>query len=127
MMESSDVRWLRRHATITPFGAAVTTWVLSVWVGGGPWLFWHDLDPAKAMAGLGAIAYGIIAVVAEGGVRMVFWALDERKKKMTYREIVALTEAREILNKEQNDTGVALLDKMIDDRRRDPLRQYIKW
>ena len=127
MLESSDVRWLRRHATITPFGAAVTTWVLSVWIGGGQWLFWHDLDPAKAMAGLGTIAYGMIAVVAEGGIKMVFWALDERKKKMTYREIATLTEAREVLNKEQNATGVALLDKMIDDRRRDPLRQYIKW
>lgn len=127
MMESSDVRWLRRHATITPFGAAVTTWLLSVWIGGGQWLFWHDLDPAKAMAGLGTIAYGIIAVVAEGGIKVVFWALDERKKKMTYREIAALTEAREILHKEQDATGVAVLDKLIDDRRRDPLRQYIKW
>ena len=127
MMESSDVRWLRRHATITPFGAAVTTWLLSVWVGGGQWLFWNDLEPAKAMAGLGAIAYGIIAVVAEGGIRMVFWALDERKKKMAWREITALTKARDRVDKEQHPSIVEMLDKMIDDRRRDPLRQYIKW
>lgn len=127
MMEESDVRWLRRHATITPFGAAVTTWVLSVWVGGGQWLLWHDLEPSKSMAGLGAIAYGIIAVIGEGGIKMVFWALDERRRKLTRREIATLTEARERLNQEQDAAAIAVLDKMIDDRRRDPLRQYIKW
>lgn len=58
---------------------------------------------------------------------MVFWALDERKKKMTYREIATLTDVRDRVDKEQNPAIVEMLDKMIDDRRRDPLRQYIKW
>lgn len=60
---------------------------------------------------------------------MVFWALDDRRMKLTYREIAVLTEARDRMKKMPGDTAnaVAIVDKMIDDRRRDPLRQYIKW
>ena len=57
----------------------------------------------------------------------MFWALDERRKKLTRREIETLTEARDRMNKEKDSSAIAVLDKMIEDRRRDPLRQYIKW
>ena len=46
------------------------------------------------MAGLGTIGYGMTAVLIEGGIKTVFWALDERRKKLTRREIETLTEAR---------------------------------
>lgn len=127
MMELDDVRWLRRHAMITPFGAAATTWALSAWIGGGHWLFWNDIEPAKSMAGLGAIGYGMAAVLIAGGIKAVFWALDERRKKLTRREIETLTEVRDRLNQENDSSAIAVVDKMIEDRRRDPLRQYIKW
>ena len=79
------------------------------------------------MSGLGTIGYGMVAVVVEGGIKVVFWALDERRRKLTWREIETLTEARDRLDKEQDIGAIAVLDKMIEDRRRDPLRQYIKW
>ena len=122
MMGTDDVRWLRRHAMITPFGAAVTTWLLSALVGGGPWLFWHDLEPAQAMAGLGTITWGMAAILAEGGIKLVFWAIDERRRKLTEREIDTLLEARERLKQGQDTYGIAVMDDMIEDRRRNPLR-----
>ena len=58
------------------------------------------------------------------GIKMVFWALDNRRMKLTYREIAVLTEARDRMNQMPGDTtaAIAIVDKMIDDRRRDPLR-----
>ena len=122
MMGSDDVRWLRRHAMMTPFGAALTTWLLAALVGGGQWLFWHDLEAVQAMATLGTITWGIVAILAEGGIKLVFWAIDERRRKLTEREIDALIQARDRLKAEQNDAGVAAMDDMIEDRRRNPLR-----
>ena len=57
---------------------------------------------------------------------MVFWALDERRRKFTMREIEALTEARNRLRREQDATGVAVVEEMIEDRWRDPLRNWSK-
>lgn len=125
MVASDDLRWLRRHATLTPFGAALFTWLLSALVGGGQWLFWHDMEPVKSTAGAGTIAYGMAAVLVEGGIKMVFWALDERRKKLTAREIDTLIDVRERLKKEQNTDGVAIVEDMIEDRRRNPLR--LRW
>ena len=121
-MQSEDIRWLRRHAMITPFGAAVTTWVLSALFGDGVWLFWHNLEPVKAMAGVGTIGCGMVAVVGEGGIKLVFWAIDERRKKLTAREIDTLTAVRERLEREEIDAGVAVVEEMIENRRRNPLR-----
>lgn len=118
MMGTDDVRWLRRHAMITPFGAAVTTWLLSAWVGGGQWLFWHDLEPVQAMATLGTITWGMAAVLAEGGIKLVFWVIEERRRKLTEREIDTLISARERLKQENDEAGAAVLDGMIDDLRR---------
>ena len=107
---------------ITPFGAAVATWVLSLLIGDGQWLFWHNMDPIKSMAGVGTIGYGMVAVLGEGGIKLVFWAIDERRKKLTAREIDTLTTVRERLEREENNAGVAVVDDMIEDRRRNPLR-----
>ena len=125
-MQLDDVRWLRRHAMLTPFGAAVATWLLSALIGGGRWLFWHDLGSLKSMAGVGTIAYGMVAVLGEGGIKLVFWAIDERRKKLTAREIDTLTAVRERLEREQDAAGVAIVDDMIEDRRRNPLRIGIR-
>ena len=56
---------------------------------------------------------------------MVFWAIDERRKKLTAREIDTLTELRERLQKEQNERAIEIVDEMIEDRRRNPLR--LRW
>lgn len=115
MMGTDDVRWLRRHAMITPFGAAVTTWLLSAWVGGGQWLFWHDLDSVQAMATLGTITWGMAAVLAEGGYKLVFWAMDERRRRRMEQEIDTMLRVRDRLKQENDAVGVAVLGDMIND------------
>lgn len=62
--------WQVRHFAASPFGAALMTWF---WTGQPR--FWEHWDAVAAMASLGAISYGIIAVLAEGGIR-VFYTLS---------------------------------------------------
>ncbi|MDE2787312.1 MAG: hypothetical protein OXL37_11680 [Chloroflexota bacterium] len=52
----------------------------------------------------------------------MFWAIDERRKKLTAREIDTLTDVRERLERLEDKAGVAVVDEMIEDRRRNPLR-----
>ena len=57
---------------------------------------------------------------------MVSWAIDERRKKLTAREINTLTTVRERLEREEDPVGVAVVEGMIEDRRRNPLRIGIR-
>ena len=53
---------------------------------------------------------------------MVFWAIDDRRKKLTAREIDTLLDVRDRMEEAQNTFGIAVVDEMIEDRRRNPLR-----
>ena len=57
---------------------------------------------------------------------MVFWALDDRRMKLTRREIATLIKARDNLEQAQHDNAVAIVNEMIEERRRDPLRRHRK-
>lgn len=73
-------RWLRRHAMVAPFGIFATTLLLTFWL--ERWQ-WHGHASWEIMAGqvdVGAVIYAMVAVLAERGVRLMFWALDERRK-----------------------------------------------
>ena len=63
--------WQVRHFAASPFGAALMTWF---WTNQAR--FWEHWDTVAEMASLGAISYGVIAVLAEGGIR-VFYALSQ--------------------------------------------------
>ena len=63
--------WQVRHFAASPFGAALMTWF---WTDQSQ--FWQHWDTVADMASLGAISYGIIAVLAEGGFR-VFYTLSQ--------------------------------------------------
>jgi len=76
--EEKDLRWLRRHAMAAPFGVVITTGLLLA--RSGTWEGWESLESAAILVDLGAAVYGMAAVIAERGVRMVFWALDQRRK-----------------------------------------------
>lgn len=56
------------------------TALLVYWVESGSWKGTESLKLASSMVDLGAVLYGMIAVIVERGVRMIFWALDERRK-----------------------------------------------
>jgi len=61
-----------------PFGVVITTGLLLA--RSGMWEGWESLESAAILVDLGAAVYGMAAVIAERGVRMVFWALDQRRK-----------------------------------------------
>ena len=79
-------------------------------------------DPVKPMAGLETVIWGMAAVLAEGGIKLVFWAIDERRRKLTEQEIDTLQEARERLKQVGATDSIAIVDDMIEDLRRNPLR-----
>ena len=73
-------RWLRRHALVAPFGIFAATLLLTYWKEHGQWAGSASLEPASGLVDLGAVLYAMAAVLAERGVRLMFWALDERRK-----------------------------------------------
>lgn len=80
MYEWEDLRWLRRHATVAPFGIFTATLLTTLWL--AHWQ-WQGRTTWELMAGevdLGAVLYTMVAVLTERGVRLMFWALDQRRK-----------------------------------------------
>lgn len=79
MIEQSEFRWLRRHTVVAPFGIFAVTLALAWWERVLPW---PSVGPAEAaeLVDLAAIIYGMIAVLSERGVRVMFWALDQRRQ-----------------------------------------------
>ncbi len=84
MNEWRERQWLRRHAIAAPFGVFATTALLVI--RSGQWAGWGSLELAANLVELGAVLYGMAAVLVEGGIRMVFWALEERKRMIKERE-----------------------------------------
>ena len=73
-------RWLRRHAIAAPFGIFAATLLLTYWTEHGQWQPPAGLDAAARMVDLAAVLYAMVAVLVERGARLMFWALDERRK-----------------------------------------------
>ena len=86
MDEWWERRWLRRHAMVAPFGILATTFLLTYWMQQRQWQWPADLDKAAGLVDIGAVIYAAIAVAVERGVNMIFWALEERKKRQERRE-----------------------------------------
>ena len=84
MGEWLGMRWLRLHAMVAPFGVFAVTLLLLA--RSGQWGGWESLEPAASLVDLAAVVYGMIAVLVERGVRMVFWALEERRKMIAARK-----------------------------------------
>lgn len=78
MDELWERRWLRRHAMAAPFGVFFTTALLTYLVEQGQWRGAATGEMASALVDLGAVLYGMLAVLAERGFRAMFWALDKR-------------------------------------------------
>ena len=80
--------WQRTHAVAAPFGSALVTLLLSTRSEQWAWLFWQSevtWNLVADNAGVGAMTYGMLAVTAEGGASLIFWALDERDKRKERR------------------------------------------
>ena len=79
MIDRSEFRWLRRHTVVAPFGIFAVNLALAWWERVLPW---PSVGPGGAaeLVDLAAIIYGMLAVLFERGVRLMFWALDQRRQ-----------------------------------------------
>ena len=98
MDEGRERQWLRRHAILAPFGIFAATALLVV--RSGQWDGWERLGLAAEMVDLGAVLYAMVAVLAERGVDMVFWALERKKQRELERK------QRELENKTKNQAEI---------------------
>ena len=90
MNDAAERRWLRRHAIAAPFGIFAATILLAIQ--SGQWDGWGSLGSAANLVDMGAVIYGMVAVLAERGVRMIFWALEERRKMIENRKMLGKAE-----------------------------------
>ena len=73
--------WLHRHAIIAPFGIFTATILLTWYLARWQWQGRASWEQATDQVDLGAVIYAMVAVVAEQGVNMVFWALQKRRER----------------------------------------------
>ena len=52
----------------------------------------------------------------------MFWAIDDRRRRLTEREIDTLFKVRDRLKQAGATGSIAVVDDMIEERRQDPLR-----
>ena len=81
-----------RHAIMAPFGVLGAT-VLLVHLS-GRWTGWGSLNHAATLVDLGVVVYATVAVLVERGVNMIFWALEQRRKRREKMQAEALAEGR---------------------------------
>ena len=79
MNEWRERTWLTRHAVAAPFGIFAAAALLAVAAGG--WAGWDTLGPIAAMVDLAAVIYAMLAVAFERGVNMIWWALEQKRKR----------------------------------------------
>lgn len=73
---------LRLHAIMLPFGVFIVTALLTRWIS-GQWPGRDNLELAADLVDLSTVVYGMIALTVEGGIRLMFWALQ---KHLEWRE-----------------------------------------
>ena len=93
-------RWVRLHAMAAPVGILAATLLLTYWRQGWYWQWPDGLDRAADLVDIGTVIYAVIAVAVERGVNVIFWALEERKKRRERRLAEAQAE-RERLEAER--------------------------
>ena len=73
--------WFKRHATIAPFGVFIVAWLMC-WSEAGNWRCLFDWSETSSLVDYAVIVYGMIAVLFEKGLDVMFWALEQRKKRI---------------------------------------------
>ncbi len=79
-------RWLRWHATVAPFGILATTVFLTYLVQQGQRDELGNITVATDVVDLAAVLYAVVAVLVERGINMIWWALEQRQKRIAERE-----------------------------------------
>ena len=92
MDDWQERRWLRRHAMVAPFGVFAATLLLTLYLKQWQWHGRDSWELATSQVDLGAVLYAMAAVLVERGVRVMFWALDERRKWRAQWRAAAMAE-----------------------------------
>ena len=106
-----DVRWLRLHALFAPFGVCAVTALLLIW--SGQWAGRESLPAAASLVDLGAAIYGMIAVLGERSINMVFWALEQRRKRAQEREAATQQRVAAARAETQAETLVEAVSELV--------------
>ena len=104
--------WLAYHVAVAPFGILATTWLLAGLTDARYWTIWKHLGAAADLIELGAVVYVALAVLLEGGGRVVFWAIEQWRKDREKRTIEAQNRTIEAQNR--------VLDELVDLARQQP-------
>ena len=103
-----EKQWgLRLHAVMLPFGVFIVTALLTRWIS-GQWPGQANLEMAANLVDLATVIYGMIALTVEGGVRLMFWALQ---KHLEWRESMR-EEGRKEARKETRESIASHLEKV---------------
>ena len=89
-----ELGWLRRHAALAPFGILAVTALLVYFAGPGRWQGAESFKLAAEQIDLAAALYAAFAVTVERGVRMIWWAIEQRRKDREKLVKAARAEAR---------------------------------
>lgn len=84
---------MTRHAVAAPFGIFAAALLLAVAEGG--WAGWDTLGPIAAMVDLAAVIYAMLAVAFERGVNMIWWALEQKRKRAEKAREIGLAQGLE--------------------------------
>ena len=79
MRELRETGWLRWHMLAAPFGVLAAAALLAYLVNPEAWPGRESLRLAGTMADLGAALYAALALLAELGVKAMFWALQQHR------------------------------------------------
>ena len=102
---------LRLHGVLLPFDVSLVTALLT-WRITGQWLRSEDLELSADLADLAAVVYGMLALTVEGGVQLMFWALQ---KHLEWLEAMR-EEGRVEERKENRKAMVAHLERVSRER-----------
>ena len=108
-------QWLRHHVTAAPFGILATTLLLTLYWEGWQWHGRSSWDLANAQVDLAAVVYAAIAVLAERGVRVMFWALDQRRQWREKWRAAAIAEGIELGRDEGFQLGSDAMQQHYDE------------
>ena len=101
-MDSRFPGWAARHALFAPWGILAATYALTVYVKAIGWNIWSDRTNFVAMSDmvdLGIVVYAAGASLAEVIVRMAFYALEQRKKRIEQRKKELETARKEAMQR----------------------------
>ena len=88
---------VNRHLATLPLGTLSTTWLL-LWITGAGAQWWSkpaDLIAAGQAVPFGAVLYSLIVLFLEGGFKLVFFALAQRRSEIERHEQEAEQRERE--------------------------------